>query len=109
MDIHVYILRCQDGSYYTGLTRAGLETRIGQHNSGTFPGYTFKRRPVELLWSQEFSVLTDAIAVERQIKGWNRAKKEALIAEDWETLCLLSHRGKANALLRNLRLAKTSS
>lgn len=93
MIAHVYIVGCRDGSYYTGLTRGALDTRIGQHNFGHFRGYTFLRRPVELLWSLEFAVLTDAIAVERQIKGWSRAKKEALIRGDYEALILISRRG----------------
>ena len=86
MSAYVYILRCKDGSYYVGSTRTALETRVGQHNAGTYGGYTKSRRPVFLVWSQEFQQITDAIAVERQIKGWSRAKKEALIAGDFDAL-----------------------
>jgi predicted GIY-YIG superfamily endonuclease len=67
-----------------------LELRIAQHNDGTFGGYTARRRPVVLLFSQEFANITDAIAAERQIKNWSRAKKEALISGDYEKLRALS-------------------
>jgi putative endonuclease len=88
--IYVYILLCADGSYYVGLTRGSLEARVSQHNTGHFGGYTASRRPVVLVWQQDFQRLTDAIAAERQIKGWSRAKKEALIKGDFELLHLLS-------------------
>ncbi len=78
----VYLLRCADGSYYTGHTDE-LERRIGQHQAGEIPGYTHDRRPVELVWSQETAGRDEALAAELQIKGWSRAKKEALIAGDW--------------------------
>jgi predicted GIY-YIG superfamily endonuclease len=86
MNIYVYVPRCSDGSYYVGLTRAGLEKRVDEHNSGTFKGCTSSRLPVALVWQQEFQRLTDAIACERQLKGWRRAKKEALIRGDYEAL-----------------------
>ena len=86
MNIYVYMLRCADSSYYVGLTRAGLEKRIGEHNSGVFKGYTSSRLPVELVWHQNFQRLTDAISCERQLKGWRRAKKEALIRGDFDAL-----------------------
>jgi putative endonuclease len=82
----VYILRCADGSYYVGSTRGTLEVRIAQHNAGTFGGYTARRRPVTIVFQQEFDRITDAIAAERQLKGWRRAKKEALIQGDYSTL-----------------------
>lgn len=86
MGAWLYILRCRDGSYYTGTTRADLERRIVEHQSGYFPGYTETRRPVELAYSEYFDTITDAIAAERQIKGWSRAKKEALMAGDFARL-----------------------
>ena len=64
MDIWLYILRCADGSYYTGTCRAGLDARLAQHNAGYFGGYTAKRRPVTLVFSQPFQAITDAIAAE---------------------------------------------
>jgi putative endonuclease len=89
----LYILRCADGSYYTGTSRADdLDTRVSQHNQGTFGGYTAKRRPVVLVYAAHFDRIVDAIAAERQIKGWSRAKKEALIRGDFEALPGLSRR-----------------
>lgn len=88
----VYILRCADGSYYTGLTRKDVETRVSEHNLGINAEYTSRRRPVELVWSAHFERLTDAIGMERQIKGWSRAKKEALIRGDYEALPALAAR-----------------
>ncbi len=76
MGIFVYMLRCADGSYYVGsATGDDLSTRIDQHNAGYYRGYTFKRRPVVLVWSEHFERITDGIAAERQIKGWSHAKK----------------------------------
>ncbi len=72
---YVYILKCSDNSYYTGKTD-NIDIRIEQHNSGTFKGYTYKRRPVKLLWSQGFLSHIEATKTERQIKGWTRAKKK---------------------------------
>jgi putative endonuclease len=88
----VYILCCSDGSYYTGSTRTTLEIRIAQHNSGEFGGYTSDKRPVIVVFSQEFEIIKDAIEAERQIKGWSRAKKEALIAGKFNDLQELSKR-----------------
>ena len=89
MAYYVYILHCADGSYYTGLTE-DLEIRLAQHHMGELPGYTQNRRPVRLVFSDEFSSLDDAINRERQIKGWSRAKEEALIAGNWWRLSELS-------------------
>ena len=89
---YVYILRCADGSYYVGLTRGTLETRVAQHDAGTFGGYTADRRPVILVFSEAFDRLSDAIAAERRLKGWSRAKKEALIRGDLDALKVLSKR-----------------
>src|SRR5438874_13324640 len=88
----VYILRCADGSYYCGIARQGLERRVAEHNSGVLGGYTSARRPVVLVYSEWFQRITDAIAAERQIKGWSRAKKEALIRGDFGALPSLSKR-----------------
>ena len=78
---HVYILRCADGSYYTGHTD-DMVLRMQQHDNGDV-GYTALRKPVELLWQGEFDTREGALAFELQIKGWSRAKKEALMAGDW--------------------------
>jgi predicted GIY-YIG superfamily endonuclease len=78
----VYILRCADGLYYTGQTD-NLETRIAQHHTGGFCDFTSRRRPVTLVWSQEFPTRIEALEAERRIKPWSRTKKEALIRGDW--------------------------
>lgn len=93
MGAHVYILRCRDGSYYVGLTRHDwLETRIGEHQQGTYHGYTAARRPVTLVWSEHYDRIVDAIEMERRLKGWGRRKKEALISGDYDALPDLSRR-----------------
>lgn len=83
MSFFVYILRCADGTYYTGHTD-DLDRRMAEHHSGSCEGYTSLRRPVELVWSQEFPSRDEAIQRERQVKDWSRAKKEALIQGDWD-------------------------
>ena len=90
MSAFVYVLKCADGHYYVGTSRDSLDRRVAEHNAGTFGGYTKRRRSVELVYSQHFDRITDAIAAERQLKGWTRAKKEALIAGDYELLKRLS-------------------
>jgi putative endonuclease len=93
MAAFIYMLRCSDGSYYVGSTVGpDLEKRIAEHQSGAFPGYTYSRRPITLVWSEEFDHITDAITAERQLKGWTRAKKEALIRSDWSRISELSRR-----------------
>lgn len=83
MPFYVYILKCADGSYYTGSTN-NLERRVWEHEQGFNPtAYTYKRRPVTLVWAQEVESRLAALAFEKQIKGWSRAKKEALIRGDW--------------------------
>ena len=90
MGAYVYILRCRDGRYDVGSARGSLEQRVAEHNAGTYGGYTKSRRPVELVYSQYFDRITDAIASERQLKGWSRAKKEALVREDFDLLVQLA-------------------
>ena len=85
----VYILRCADDSYYTGHTD-NIEARIGLHQSGECDGYTASRVPVELVWSQECTTRVEALSAERQIKGWNRKKKEALMRGDWAEVSRLA-------------------
>ena len=80
----VYILECRDGSYYTGMTES-LEKRFREHQIGVDPSaYTFARRPVKLVYFQSFACEHETFTAERQIKGWSRAKKEALIRNDWD-------------------------
>jgi putative endonuclease len=90
MGAFVYILRCSDGSYYVGSTRTSLEERVAQHQAGSFGGYTARRRPVILVFAQEFQRITDAIAAERQLKGWRRDKKETLARGDGAALPALA-------------------
>jgi putative endonuclease len=92
MSAYLYILRCADGSYYVGSTRGSLETRIAEHEAGAFDGYTARRRPVTLVFHQYFQRIEDGIAAERQVKGWRREKKEALIRGDFAALPVLSRR-----------------
>jgi len=95
---HLYILRCADGSYYVGTARLGLEKRIAEHQEGNSDGYTARRRPVTLVFSQCFQRIEDAIAAERQVKGWRREKKEALIEGKLGLLPALSKRGMKASL-----------
>ena len=81
----LYILQCSDHSYYTGTT-ADLEKRLSEHDMGIPGTYTFDKRPVECVFSEEFSSWPEAIAREIQIKKWSRKKKEALMESDWERL-----------------------
>jgi putative endonuclease len=94
MSATVYILKCSNGSYYTGVTRKDLESRVSEHQQGLYDGYTARHRPVELVFNSHFERITEAIACERQIKGWRREKKEALIRGDFELLPELSKRGR---------------
>jgi tRNA/rRNA methyltransferase len=91
MSFWTYILRCADSSYYVGHSD-NLEARVAAHQSGIIEGYTQKRRPVTLIWSQEFAERDEAFRAERQIKGWSRAKKEALVRGDWDAIQLLSRK-----------------
>lgn len=77
----VYILLCSDKSLYTGIT-SNLELRLFQHHEGLLGGYTKSRRPVTLVWDSDEMDIQDAILLEKQIKGWSRAKKDAFIAGD---------------------------
>ena len=85
MAFYAYMLRCRDNSYYVGHTD-DLERRIAQHHAGELPGYTHNRRPVTLIWSQDFASREEALSAEQQVKGWGRAKKEALCRQDWHAI-----------------------
>jgi putative endonuclease len=91
----VYILQCNGGGYYVGVTRRSPDERASEHNSGVDPqAWTFRRRPCALVWCEHFERIDEAIACERQIKGWSRAKKEALIRRDYDALPPLAARGR---------------
>jgi predicted GIY-YIG superfamily endonuclease len=87
MSYVVYILECSDGSYYTG-SAADLSQRLWQHQQGSIPSsYTYSRRPVKLVWTSEVTErYSEALKWERQIKGWSRAKKQALIHSDFDAI-----------------------
>src|ERR1700740_1902421 len=89
MQFWVYLLRCADGSYYAGHTD-NLEGRLWQHQQGICCDWTRRRRPVELGWCEAAPKRYEALAFERRIKGWTRAKKEALIASDWDRISWLA-------------------
>ena len=86
MSYYVYILKCADDTYYTGITN-DLARRISEHQNGVNPNaYTFSRRPVEFVWGEEVATYGEALNHERQIKKWSQAKKEALIHGDFEAI-----------------------
>jgi len=87
----VYMLRCVDGSFYTSHTDA-LESMVAAHHAGKIPGYTRIKRPLKLVYTESFSTRLEALGRERQIKRWNRAKKQALVSGDWELLRRLDKR-----------------
>lgn len=85
----VYLLKCNDSSYYIGLT-SDLEQRFAEHQNGQGGFYTASRLPVQLMFVQSFASKDDAIVIERQLKGWSRKKKEALIKQNWNQIKVLA-------------------
>ncbi|HEY7269167.1 MAG TPA: GIY-YIG nuclease family protein [Dehalococcoidia bacterium] len=85
MNFWTYILRCADGSLYVGQTD-DIERRLSEHQLGLYDGYTKSRRPLKLAYCEEHISREDAFIRERQIKGWSRVKKEALIRGEWRSL-----------------------
>ncbi|PHQ28649.1 GIY-YIG nuclease family protein [Leeuwenhoekiella nanhaiensis] len=87
MEIYsVYILKCRDKTYYTGIT-SNLWDRIEQHKSGRYKNsYTYSRRPIELVYYCEFTEPDIAIEFEKKIKNWPQVKKEALISGKYQKL-----------------------
>ncbi len=89
--MYVYILECSDKSFYTGVTN-DLDRRVAEHQEGIKKiAYTYNKRPVKLVYYEIFSEPENAIAFEKQIKGWNRKKKMALINGDWNEIVKLSN------------------
>jgi len=87
---YVYIVQCSDGKYYTGVTN-DVDRRLWEHNTGfNIDCFTYKRRPVVLKYDEHFTDINNAIAWEKQIKGWSRAKKEALFQRNWELISELA-------------------
>lgn len=96
MAFWLYMLKCADGSYYTGHTE-DLEIRLAQHAAGAGVSYTANRLPVQLAFTAEFPSREDAIARERQVKGWSRKKKEALCRGDWQEVSRLAKSRNSSA------------
>lgn len=93
-EYYVYMLRCQDGSLYIGVTN-DVQKRLEQHQQGSDPlSYTYSKRPVELVYVESFRDVRDAIASEKRMRGWSHEKKEALIQNDIRRLKVLSRRKK---------------
>ncbi|WP_420146033.1 GIY-YIG nuclease family protein [Sphingobium sp.] len=96
MAFHAYRLKCSDGSFYAGHAD-NLELRITSHPQGEASAYTAPRRPLSPVWCEVFGTREHALAAERRVKGWTRAKKQALIDGDWDWLRKLSrHRQNAD-------------
>ena len=89
----VYLLRCADGSFYVGST-TDLERRVSQHQEGEGAAHTRHRRPVVLVWSAHFARIEDAYAFEKQVQGWGRRKREALIEGRYDDLPGLASRAR---------------
>ncbi|ANW96325.1 excinuclease ABC subunit C [Wenyingzhuangia fucanilytica] len=101
MFYYVYILKCSDNSFYIGITN-NITRRLEEHQSGKhFNSYTYRRLPVELVWLQEFTNPEIAIAKEKQLKGWSRRKKQALIDEDYQKLVHFSQNSLRQAQTDN--------
>lgn len=96
MPFYVYILECADGTYYTGHTD-NLDQRMAQHGDGMGARYTAKRRPLKLLWATDCQTREQAWELEKQIHGWSRVKKEALMRGDFASLPALSRSKSAPA------------
>jgi len=105
MSFWAYILHCNAGRFYVGHTD-DLERRIWQHETGAIAGFTRDYLPVKLVWFQEFATRDEAKAAEKQIKGWSRAKKMALIRGDWAKISELA---KSRSGLRQAQARRTTS
>ena len=89
MSFWAYMLHCNAGRFYVGHTD-DIQRRIAQHERGAIPGFTRNFLPVKLVWSQDFTTREQAKAAEKQIKGWRREKKLALIRGDWDAISRLA-------------------
>lgn len=89
-----YLLECSDGTYYVGST-VDLERRLAQHEAGLGAAYTRGRRPVRLVWAAEFDRIDQAFWFEKQVQGWNRRKRRALVDGRWDLLPELASRSWA--------------
>ena len=89
MAFWAYMLYCRGAYFYVGHTD-DLERRIAEHQTGVIRGFTADHLPVDLVWCQEFATREEAKTSEKQIKGWSRAKKLALIRGDWDRISMLA-------------------
>ena len=106
---YIYILLCANGQYYTGSTN-DLERRLAQHQMGEGANFTKKHLPVKLVYFEEFQQVSDAFYREKQVQGWSRAKKEALINGDNNMLHELAECKNETASSRlSFRLRSTNS
>jgi predicted GIY-YIG superfamily endonuclease len=108
------MLRCADNSFYTGDTdytghTDNLAARLNQHVVPGTPSYTSFRLPVKLVWTEEFPTRLEALQAERQIEGWSRAKKEALIRGDWDEIKRLAHPRPSTSSGRTVVGSRSSS
>lgn len=94
LDFYVYILRCSDGTYYTGHTD-DLEKRIAEHENGSYVSYTSERLPIELMFVQPCASRAEALEAERKLKKWSREKKEVLINNGWEAMSSFKKRKRS--------------
>jgi putative endonuclease len=102
----IYIPRRADGSYYTGIIQRSVEGRVSEQAQGLITGcYTESRLPVELIFSEHYDRMDEAVAAERRIKGWSRARKEALMRGDFAALSVLA---KRKAKIRKPKTAPSS-
>ena len=100
MSAYMYILKCSDDSFYTGSTR-NIEQRFYQHQTGKGSTFTSKRLPIKLAYLEEYSRIDEAFYREKQVQGWSRKKKEALMNSDWESLHEFSKCQNASTSLSN--------
>ena len=97
------MLHCKGGVFYVGHTE-NLEVRVRQHQQGLLNGFTRDRLPAQLVWSEQFATRLEALESERRIKGWSRAKKMALIRDDWAEISRLA---KGRTVLRQAQDERT--
>ena len=105
MPFYVYILECADSTYYTGHTD-NLDQRMAQHSNGTASSYTSKRRPLKLLWATDCQSREQAFELEKQLQGWSRAKKQALMRGAFGALPGLSANRQVRDKALSLRQAQ---
>ena len=103
LSFYAYMLVCADNSFYVGHTD-DLDSRITAHDEGMLPGNTLTSGPAKLVWHQMFATRNEASAAERQIKGWSRAKKRALVVGDWQRISELARRHSPPSTLTQAEL-----